>query len=242
MGIATGKLHDATKTLADRSLTSESSQARTPTRSAPNIRVDRTDTAPVGVDDHVPDLAGEAVGAADQVAAGNHSSADAGTQRDHHHVGVTPGHADLPLGGGRARCVVADLDEEPESFGQHPADLEVGDVDQVRRRLDHTRSGDHARHTDAERVGDTERAGELGERVDERLGARRRRPALLLDDLAGLVEHDAEALRTPDVDAETARTHDSARTFSSRTVLRIRTSARRLTNPGSGTTRSMMRS
>ena len=44
------------------------------------------------------------------------------------------------------------------------------------------------------------------------------------------------------VDADAATTHDSARIFSSRTVLRMRTSARRFTKPGSGTTRSMMRS
>ena len=196
----------------------------------------------VGIDDHVADLAGEAVGAADEVTAGHDSPTDTGAERDHHHVGDAACHADLPLCSGRTRRVVADLDLEAESLRQHAADFEIGDVDQVGRRLDHSRSGDHAGHADAERVGDAERAGQLGERVDERLGARWRRPALLFDDLTDFVEHDPETLRTSDIDADAARTHDSARTLSSRTVLRIRTSARRLTKPGSGTTRSMMRS
>ena len=151
------------------------------------------------------DLAGEAVRTSDQVPTGDHSAADAGAKRDHHHVGVPPRDPDLPLRGRGARGVVVDLDEEPQPLGQHPADLEVGDVDQVRRRLEHSRAGDQARHADAEGIGDPERAGQLGERVDERFGAWRCRPPLLLDDLAGLVEHDAEALRAPDVDADAAQ-------------------------------------
>ena len=89
---------------------------------------------------------------------------------------------------------------------------------------------------------DPKRSCQFGEGVDECFSARRGRPALLLDDIAGFIEHNPEAFRATDVDADAALTHDSARTFSSRTVLRIRTSARRLTNPGSGTTRSMIKS
>jgi hypothetical protein len=93
-----------------------------------------------------------------------------------------------------------------------------------------------------ERIRDPERAGQLGQGVDERLGARRRRTALLLDDLAIFVEHHTQALGTTDIDADAARAHDSARTLSSRTGVEDADLCTRLTKPGSGTTRSMMRS
>ena len=62
------------------------------------------------------------------------------------------------------------------------------------------------------------------------------------------LDDDTEALRAADVDPEQAaglvgdRVQDSARTLSSRTELRMRTSARRLTKPGSGAASSMARS
>ena len=68
------------------------------------------------------------------------------------------------------------------------------------------------------------------------------RASLGTNNRAGVVKDDAKALGTADIDAD-ARGHESSeRTFSSRTVFRMRTSARRLTKPGNGTTSSITRS
>ena len=83
---------------------------------------------------------------------------------------------------------------------------------------------------------------DVGEGVDQALGTVGGGEPELTDDGAVLAERDPEALRPADVDADRCGSHASARAFSSRTVLRMRTSARRFTKPGSGTTSSITRS
>src|SRR5262249_23768024 len=101
--------------------------------------------------------------------------------------------------------------------------------------------GDEPGNADAERVVRAKLAGEVGQRAHDVVAAMRRGPSLLQDDLAALVQHDSQELGAADIDASGSG-HDSERTFNSRTVLRIRCSARRLTKPGSGTTSSIARS
>ena len=103
-------------------------------------------------------------------------------------------------------------------------------------------------------VSAVEVADDLGEHVDQGVGVVRGRAPGLGDDAAEPVEHDPEALGAADVDAEAAtaaarpRRPSAARrsglgaVLSSRTELRMRTSARRLTKPGSGAASSIDRS
>ena len=87
----------------------------------------------------------------------------------------------------------------------------------------------------------TEVLDDPGQGVDERIVTPWCPLTGLGDQPTVVADHDAEALRAADVDAEAGR-HRSARVFSSRTELRMRTSARRLTKPGSGEASSMAKS
>ncbi len=91
-----------------------------------------------------------------------------------------------------------------------------------------------------------EYAGQILNGVEQVVGTPWRPAPVGGDDITAVVDDDAETLGAPDVDAEVqhrfAGAQDSARAFSSRIVLRMRTSARRFTNPGSGATSSMSRS
>ena len=139
---------------------------------------------------------------------------------------------------------------ESPPFAEQPSDLEVGHAVEVRRGPEHPLTGHETGHTDPEAPALPQLVGQLDQRVDqpaEAVGTSRRRPLSRGDDVAAGVERDALRLGSADVDAHPpGRTggvgHASARTFSSRTVLRMRTSARRFTKPGSGTARSIWRS
>jgi hypothetical protein len=61
------------------------------------------------------------------------------------------------------------------------------------------------------------------------------------NDTASVVNNYAKTFCATDIDA-CGETHDSERDFSSFSVLRMRISARRFTNPGSGITNSTARS
>jgi hypothetical protein len=78
---------------------------------------------------------------------------------------------------------------------------------------------------------------QLGQHTDKQVGGRRRHVYLRLY-VQDVVNDDTQTLGTADVNADSA-THDSMRAFSSLSVLKIRFSARRLTNPGSGNTSSI---
>ena len=153
-------------------------------------------------------------------------------------MSVLAGHPDLHSA---AAAHVASL---PTSTSKPRAPTAAADLESVMSirlvRLDQSRTRDHAGYADTDESV-TPSAPAIRRACRRGLGPRVW-PPLLFDDLSRLVEDDPETFRTPDINADTALTHDSARTFSSRTVLRIRTSARRLTKPGNGTTRSMIRS
>ena len=119
------------------------------------------------------------------------------------------------------------------------------------RGRQHTATRDRAGQADAS-AGEVSRdlaaeyAGQILNGVEQVVGTPWRPAPVGGDDVIGVVNDDAETLGAPDVDAEVqhrfAGAQDSARDFNSRIVLRMRTSARRFTNPGSGATSSMSRS
>ena len=122
---------------------------------------------------------------------------------------------------------------------------------QVRSGQQHAPALDQSGDPDAEpgtgAVG-TQFDGHRGDGVEDGRAALRCRPPGLTQDRPGLVDDDTEHLRPAHVDTDVGHGHapavtpTSARVFSSRKVLRMRTSARRLTKPGRGTTSSMVRS
>ena len=197
---------------------------------------------PVLHDDHVPDLAGEPVVTALELATGDEPPTDAGAQTDEHHVVGAPAGAVPPLGEACDRVVVVHDDPQSRTGLHQLPQRQVVDIGEVGRRQQHTIAIDQARHRQAERFAGPEMDGDRSQRLDEFVWATRRGHPVLLDDTTLGVEGHPEALRAPDVDADCCGDHASARVFNSRTVLRMRTSARRLTKPGNGTTSSMVRS
>ena len=79
----------------------------------------------------------------------------------------------------------------------------------VRGGAEHALAGDQAGHADAERVGRPERAVELAEAGDQLVGLLGRRPPLLGEDRAVVVEQHAQALRAAHVDPDAPR-HDTS--------------------------------
>ena len=135
----------------------------------------------------------------------------------------------------------------PEPAGEPAGDVELDHVGHVRRRPQHALDRDQPGRPDADRCrraahGRLELADDHRQHLDQRVTAARGRLPGLGDDVPAVVDHHAEALGAADVDPEGRAGHASARVFSSRTELRMRTSARRLTKPGSGAASSIARS
>ena len=204
----------------------------------------------MGVDDHVAELAGEPVGTHDQPPGGDDAPADARAQRHHHQVvDAAPG-ADGPLGERGAGGVVADRDPPAEPLGEAAGDVELDHIGDVRRRLQHAVERDQPGEPDTDGLDGAgvglEVADDRGEDVDQRIATARRGLTGLGEERTVGVDDDTEALRAADVDAEVPGGHPpaqlSARVLSSRTEFRMRTSARRLTKPGSGAASSIARS
>ena len=209
------------------------------------------------IDHHVAELAGEPVPAAHQLAVDDEPATDAGAQRRRARDRSTPrARAEPPLRHRRARGVVVDLDPHlarrrtrprsrpatskwatPSRFGaacSTPVAVhEPRHADPERRRR--LRATRRVRRASRSAVRDCLGRGASDASARRRRARRRRAPP--------------RGLRAADVDADEAGrrladrlAHASARTFSSRTVLRMRTSARRFTKPGSGIARSISRS
>ena len=142
-------------------------------------------------------LAGEAVGAPLQHAAGHEAAADAGAEGDEHGLGGAPGGADL-----RARPtwrVVASLSTatgRPRRAAQPGAEREVDDAGQVRPDAQHAAAVDEPGDAEADGVGV---GAELGDGVDDGVDHRRppRRHAALADARAGVVATTASSLVPP---------------------------------------------
>jgi hypothetical protein len=202
----------------------------------------------------VAELAGEPVRSPLQRPVRHDAAPDSRAQRDQHHVVAPVTGSEQPFGHRRAGRIVVDVDVGAESVRQQLGDCEVGDAIEVRRRTKDTGTRDQARHADADAPLPADLVGQLDHDVDQCVKAPIapwRRTLRRLDHLTRTVDHHGLRLGATHVDPDTAGRqgtrrraggHASARTFSSRTVLRMRTSARRLTNPGNGIARSICRS
>ena len=163
-------------------------------------------------------------------------------------VGTLAG-AVQPLGHGGARGVVVDVHIAADARAEQAGDVEVGDAVQVGRGPQHAVVGDQPGHADAE-LRRTARAIGAARRACRSASAGCRHPAASglrssATHVAVVVERDARGTscrRRRCRPSGPASAHASAHVLSSRTVLRMRPSARRLTNPGSGTTSSIARS
>ena len=151
LGVTAGQFDDAVQPLAHRGLAGQAGQPGARGVALPAPAAPARARWPVGVDHHVTDLAGEAVGPAHQAVVGDDPPADPRTKGDHDHVCPPDGRAHLPLGGDGTGGVVVHLHGSPEAGGQHRAHGEVGHVTQVRGGLDHPVAGHQAGHADAHR-------------------------------------------------------------------------------------------
>ncbi len=165
-------------------------------------RAERT----VGIDLEVADLGAEAVRAAQHLAPGDHTTADAGAERDQEHLGASPRRAVHQLRDRGDVGVVVDHRGEADDLlqsGPHRSPEEGGDV---RRVVDGAVVVDHARGADAQRARlgalRAEVADRAGDLLDDLVERARRRDAALVDDRAvGIDQCDAE-VGAAEVDAE----------------------------------------
>jgi len=194
----------------------------------------------VDFDDDVPDLAGESVRTSLHHATGDETTADSRTERDHPHVGCSARSPHLPLAIRRRGRVVVDGHRNRQHGSELIAERQLDGAAQIRRRANHSLWCDESRHSDSDGVEVAEGREKIAQRVSE-LGCVRCRHALSCNDIVVVIEKNCETLRPADVDAGAAR-HDSMRALSSFNVLKIRTSARRLTKPGNGMINSIDKS
>ena len=151
---------------------------------------------------------GHAPGAQDQPPTGDHRAADAGSQRQEHHVLHVPGHAELELRpAGRVRVVLHDDRQVEAQTGRDAVPQRVVPPRQVRREPDGrlVRSDEPGRGQPdrAHRVRGGELRTSVGDRGVERLDLEA--PALALglgDDPALFVDYTGGDLGAPDVHSD----------------------------------------
>jgi len=86
----------------------------------------------------VPDLTGEAVGAAVEASVEHETAADPGAEGHDDHVVAALGRAHLPLPPCRARGIVVDLHGHLQPLLEQHFDAEVADARQIGRHVKHT--------------------------------------------------------------------------------------------------------
>ena len=118
--------------------------------------------------------------------------------------------SESPLGERAAGGVVVDPHGLLEALAKQTRHVEVGDSVEVGGRSQDSGVGDQTRHTDTDRDHRTDAGLDIGhhrgEGVDEERKAARPpwgRLAGLVDDRAGVVKDDSEALRATNIDTET---------------------------------------
>ncbi len=196
----------------------------------------------VRLDDHVPELAREPVVTTLQHPAAHEPTTDAGAEPDEHQVVDAAAGTQLPLGQTGDGVVVVDQDVQPRPGLQQLAQMQQLDPGEVRRGDEDPVTGHQPWHCHTDRHDRAEVFADVCKGLDQFGWGTRCRKPVFSDDGSIVVERHTEALRPADIDPDRGGIHASARALSSRTVLRMRTSARRFTKPGSGTTNSITRS
>lgn len=209
--------------------------------------------APTHVDHHMTDLASETVGSANETTSRDDSPADSGADSHDQRIVTCPGRSHPPLGAGCAIGIVVNRNRATKALDETLRDRKVLDTGQVGRRHDDPVERHQSRNPDPDRGPlidpDLERLHQFDESIFDGLLAGRRWNSAFLDDRTCVVDHHGQTLGSTDVETEPKRgsvghgrsLQDSARTLSSFTVFKMRTSARLFTNPGRGTIRSIER-
>ena len=162
-----------------------------------------------GVDDHVADLAGEAVGAAHELAADHDAAADAGAERHQQHVRRGPRRRRACRSPHAAHVgVVVDVDRHAEPRpAARPRTASSVDAREVRRRTAARRRGRRGRAR-RRRPAHRSAACSCGRHLDDGVDERGARAACGVGTRCSattspcVVDDDAEALGAPDVDAD----------------------------------------
>lgn len=207
-----------------------------------------------GHDDDVTDLSGESVPTAQHPTFAHDPAPDAGPECHDEDVVVTARGSGSPFGPSRAVRVVVDEHRTTQTGFEPSAHCEVLDVGEVRGRHDDAITRDQTGHTEADRAPlrdrraapHRQRFDQSDEGVFDETITARRGHSFTIEDVSLVVDGQGQTFRPADIDPEShdvmrESSQDSARTFSSFTVLRMRTSARLFTKPGSGTIRSIER-
>ncbi len=266
LGIAAGHAHDLAESSGQGGLAGPDAQSRAGGEALPAAVAPAGTGWAVGVDDHVPDFAGEARRAHLDAVVHHDAAADARAERDHHDVVEAAGGTQAMLGQDGEVGVVLDDDPPPgEAVADQGGPVHAVRLRQVGREAQPAVAVDHARRTDADRCrirAGSEAVVELSGDQRDGLGdmaphdlprAGRGGNARLAHHLVAGSQRDAEDLGATDVDPERhagtvvpgragAHDVDSTRAFSSRmAVAMMRLVARILMNPGIGTRNSASR-
>jgi hypothetical protein len=89
----------------------------------------------------VAQLACEAIRSAQQLAIGNDSRSNPGSDRDEKKVIAVRSRTFAPFGDSCTCCIVLDPDPSLQSVFENPLRVEFDDIDQVGRSAQHTRTG-----------------------------------------------------------------------------------------------------
>ena len=197
------------------------------------------------------ELAGKTVVASSHSPTDDCTATNPGTERDHQRVVDTPGRPDSPFRDSGTGCIVVNHDGETQLRCHAFAQWEFANTGEMGGHDDVTVAGHETGDADADGVDFSERSCKIHDR-GRRVACRVGRDLSLVDHAATvdrIVDDHAQGFRSPDVDPQTAHEQpaskirqDSQRDLSSVNVCKIRFSARRLTKPGSGITRSIERS
>lgn len=161
------------------------------------------------LDDHMTDLAGETVGAANETPPSDDSPAD--SRADGHDQGMftIASRADTPFGESRAIGVVVDRNPTSEPFGKSLGYPEVLDTGQVGRRNDHSVERHESGNSDPDRRplvdSDLERPDQFDERIFDGRRAGWRGDSTPLDDRTTVVDHYGRTLGSTEVETEPKR-------------------------------------
>ena len=151
LGVAARHAHDLAEPAGQRSFAGPHAQPGARSEALPAAAAAARARWAVGVDDHVPDLAGEARGADLDPVVHDDAAADARAERDHHDVMEAAGGAEAMFGQHGEVGVVLDDDRSPgEAVADQGGPVDAVRLRQVGRETQPALAVDHAGRTDAD--------------------------------------------------------------------------------------------